>query len=170
MPTYNVTQIYFGTFNDFDPNESTTSDPNNQDNELENVSGWAPGQVFESSSLQLTNITQNDIVRQGRTDRLEENDFENRPMNPLYADSFTYDIGSGSVTSNIDSTFSWNVIVTLGDGTTQPMQITFIQLENGAVFSNDLDLAGLSIQSIELDTYHRGNYYGSGVIRPPGGG
>lgn len=160
MPTFNVTQIYFGIFNDFDPNESTPADPNNFANELASVPGWTSGQVFDFNSMQLTGITQNDTIQQGNTNRLEENDFENRPTDPLTADSYTYDLGSGAITSNIDSTFTWNIIVTLADNSTVSLEASFVQLENGAIFTNSPGLGGLSIKSIELDTYNRGNYFG----------
>ncbi|MCQ0092070.1 Hint domain-containing protein [Roseovarius sp. M141] len=121
--------------------------------------------------MQLLNITQNDTVREGRTDRLEENDFVNRPTNPLGADSFTYNPGSGSTTSNIDSAFTWNVTVTLGDGSTFTTRIPFAQLENGAVITNvGTAFDNLNIQSIRLDSFDSGNYFGLTPNRSIDGG
>lgn len=175
MPTYTVTQFYFGQYADLDPVEtpSNTSE-DNLINELSEVSGWGAGTVFNKDNMQLLTLTQNDVVREGRDNRLEENDLAEANLHEaggvvgaIGADSYTYDLGGGPVTSDIDSTFTWTIEVTRGDGTTFQASLAFVQLENGAIFSNFRpDVFGdLNVQSIRLVSYVSGEYYGATADR-----
>ncbi|MFD1882342.1 Hint domain-containing protein [Paracoccus pacificus] len=180
MPTYNVTQFYFGTFADLDPVETSASSLNNTKNENAKVPGWDKGSTFDYNNMSIVQVTENDVVRGGVSDRLEENDYANRPTSqggPIAADSFTYNLGGGDITSKIDSTFIWPVTITLKDGSTTQQNMTFVQLENGAIFSNTAApyLAGQKVASITLgklplkadgtptDAYSQ--YYGTGANR-----
>lgn len=176
MPTYTVNQFYLGVFADLDPTEasSLSGQRNNHSNELTQVAGWGPGVVFDSSNMQLLTFEQNDTVREGNTERLEENDFKARPSSiggPLGADSFTYDLGNGPITSDIDSTFVWNVEFLHGDGTTSRQTVGFIQLENGAIFSNftGAQTGTKNIQSFRLISHDSSLHYGAGANRNVGG-
>lgn len=123
--------------------------------------------MFRKGNLELVDIVENDVVREDRPDRLEENDYENRTSNPVGADSFTYDLGSGPITSKIDSDFTWTVEVTRGNGTTYQQTLTFVQLENGAIFSNFPQTAfeNTNVQSIWLVSHGSGNFFGTTVDR-----
>lgn len=167
MPTYNVTQFYFGQYADLDPTEAGPNpNLNNDVNELSTVPGWVANKLFTSTDMQLLTVTQNDTVREGNTTRLEENDFKNRVASqggPMGADSFTYNLGNGPITSDIDSAFTWNIEVMRGDGTTFRQVLTFVQLENGAIFSNFTpeNFSGQNIQSIRLLTFSSGKFFGT---------
>ncbi|WP_439118276.1 Hint domain-containing protein [Nereida ignava] len=166
MPIFNANQIYFGNFADMDPTEASSSDINNTVNEFQTVSGFGTGVTFNKTTLSIIAVAQNDTVREGNINKLESNDFQARPLNPLNADTYTYDLGAGTTTSEIDSFFIWNVAVTLGDNTSSQMTLVFVQLTNGDVFSHDAtQLDGLNIQSIRLVSYVGGDYYGAGGSR-----
>ncbi|AGT09873.1 Hint domain-containing protein [Paracoccus aminophilus] len=172
MPTYIVNQLYFGKFQDLDPVEASGTGANiiNQTNELSEVPGWGAGVRFGTNALKLLSVTQNDTVREGRTDRLEENDFVNRHSSqggPMAADTITYNAGSGKVTSALDSTFRWRIEVELFNGTKIMRDATFIQLEDGAILSNFLpsDFQGLQIRAITLVSYLGSNFFGTAPNR-----
>lgn len=170
MPTTVVKQIYFGKFQDLDPVEAspTAGNYNNDWNELQTVPGWGPGVTFKHSALRLMDIAQNDTVRQSQSNRLEENDFKNATTSnggpgPIGADSITYNLGNGSVTSEIDSTFRWNLELTLIDGSKVMKSATFIQLVDGSIFSNfdNADFANLKITAIKLVSFGDDKFYGA---------
>lgn len=170
MPTTIVKQIYFGKYADLDPVEAsaTTGNYNNDWSELQEVAGWVVGTTFNLTTMRMIDIAQNDTVRQSNSNRLEENDFENAPSTgggpgKIAADTITYNLGAGSVTSKIDSTFVWSLKVTLEDGRVLVREAAFIQLEDGAIFSNfdNADFLNLKIKSIALFSYVSGNYYGA---------
>ncbi|TWI29852.1 Hint domain-containing protein [Paracoccus sulfuroxidans] len=167
MPTYNVTQFYFGQYADLDPTEAGSSpNLNNDTNELTTVPGWVANKLFTSANMRLLTVTQNDTVREGNSTRLEENDFKNRVAGqggPMGADSFTYDLGNGKITSDIDSVFTWNIEVTRGNGTTFRQVLAFVQLENGAIFSNFTpeNFSGQNIQSIKLIAHSSSGFFGT---------
>lgn len=172
MPTTIVKQIYFGKFQDLDPTEAsaTTGNYNNDWNELQEVPGWRAGISFKRPAIDLIDVAQNDTARQGTAgnNRLEENDFKNAPSTgggpgPIGADSIAYNLGSGPVTSDLDSTFRWNIELTLVNGTKVMKAASFIQLEDGSIFSNfdNADFANLQIASIKLVSYISGSFYGA---------
>lgn len=171
MPTYTVNQYYLGNFTDLDPIEATDLDNANSLNEnlsATNLGGgtnFGAGATFGNTELQMTSITQNDIVREGATNRLEENDYENLSNSSfqLDPDSFTYDLGGGPITSEIDNFFVWNATVLLGNGTTTNIVLSMVQLENGAIFTQTTSaLDNLNIQSITFTTpfTNPSDYYG----------
>lgn len=156
MPKYVVNSLYMGKFPFFDTMET------NYTNEKLTVEGWKPGRVFTKNDLQLLSITQNDVVRENRSDRLEEDDRGPKSHNKLGADSITYDIGNGNVTSTIDSVFNWYTTVTRADGTTFETRIHFAQLQDGNVFTTvGRMLNDVKIVSIRLDNLGGHNYFGS---------
>ena len=172
MPTTIVKQIYMGKFEDLDPVEasSKTGNYNNDVNELQTVAGWGPQTSFKRPEIRLMDIAQNDTAREGTAgnNRLEENDFENAPSSgggpgKIGADTITYDLGNGPVTSKLDSAFRWKVELTLHNGTAVQKDVTFIQLEDGAIFTNvdNADFANLQIKGIKLLSYISGSYYGT---------
>ncbi|MFS4438627.1 Hint domain-containing protein [Paracoccaceae bacterium GXU_MW_L88] len=160
MPVYSVTQIYMGNYADLDPVESTPS-RQNFSNENEAVAGWGAGQEYTIDQMAVTDILQDDTIREGRI-RLEEDDIEGRRPNPLEADRFVYNLGDGTVASKIDSVFLWDATVTLQGGEEVARRIHFVQLQNGDIFTNEAaDLSDLNIKSIRLDSYVGSNYYGA---------
>ena len=172
MPTTIVKQIYMGKFQDLDPVEasSKTGNYNNDVNELQTVAGWGPNTSFKRPEIRLMDIAQNDTAREGSAgnNRLEENDFENAPSSgggpgKIGADTITYDLGRGPVTSKLDSAFRWKVELTLQNGSTIQKDVTFIQLEDGSIFTNvdNADFANLQIKGIKLLSYISGSYYGT---------
>ncbi len=170
MPTYTVNQFYLGQFAEMDTVEATNL--LNANSTIENLAvanlgggpNWAIGSVFGGDALQMTTIIQNDIVRDGVAWRLEEDDYANLGL-PVFqrdADSYTYDIGAGPVTSAIDSVSAWNVEILLGDGTTVTKSISIVQLQNGAIFTNPADaFNGLRIQSFKIVSHTSSDYYGT---------
>lgn len=157
MPTHTVNQIYFGTFDDLDPTEGNTRNENTE------VAGWAPGEVFNYDQLKMIEITQNDTVVGRRADRLEENDYMFRRTGAIRGDSYTYDLGDGNgpITSYVDSASVYKVKYTLGNGQVRTGSTAFIQLENGAIFSNPNSLFdNKAIKSIEVVQWVSRNHYG----------
>ena len=176
MPTYTTNQYYLGNFTTLDPLESSDADVNNAQNEnttATNTGGgtsFGPSSVFDNTELSLVSVQQNDTVREGATGRLEEDDYQ--PITtPWYyqvdPDTLTYDVGGGPVTSALDSLFSYNVTVVLGDGTSVTMDLFMIQTVNGDIFTYaNTELDNLTVQSITLNYPSTGNYsdyYGAGV-------
>lgn len=165
MPAYNIKQIYVGNFVPFDTIESIGSS-SDFDNEISSVDGFASGTIFNKNNMRIVDIIQNDTVNndfQGspRSDRLEEDDAKNY-QNPIIADSYTYDLGSASITSKIDTTFLWNATVKWGDGTSVDIKISFVQLQNGDIFLTPgaTFFDNRNIQSITLGSPDRSDFYG----------
>ncbi|SDE49005.1 Hint domain-containing protein [Paracoccus isoporae] len=171
MPTHNVTQLYMGIFDDLDPVEFVGS--KDQTNELTEVPGWAPDVVFKSKDLQVVNIIQNDETIGNDTGKLEENDLADRVANPIRGDSITYDLGDGNgpITSYIDSAFNYNATFTLADtGEEDITTMQFIQLENGAIFTNSNSyLDNKTISKIKLYGPARNDFYGTETERSADG-
>ncbi|KIN60910.1 Hemolysin-type calcium-binding protein [Sulfitobacter noctilucae] len=76
----------------------------------------------------------------------------------------TYDLGGGAQTVSQDSVASYNVSLSLGDGTTLNTIVNVIQLTNGATFINEnidgVPLDNLNIQAVTLGTVVEDNAYG----------
>ena len=170
MPTYTVSQFYLGQFTDMDNVEAThlwNAQHTNEKQAVNNLGGgtkWEVGSVFGGDELQLITLTQNDVVRDREAGRLEEDDYANLkdPIFQRNADSYSYDIGSGPVTSAIDSVSIWEVEVLLGDGTTVTKTLDIVQLQNGAIFTNtDTAFDGLHMQSFKIVKYISSDKFGT---------
>ncbi len=134
MPTQTVaTMIYLGNFADVDTNETDI------------VATNAADLIGTYDDLQFVTVTMTDQDDDGRID---DNDEGNTS-----GDQIAYDLGSGPQTVASDSSMVFDVVVTLGDGSTLSFAALVFQTTNGDVFftaNNILD--NVNIQSVELAT------------------
>jgi len=144
MAVNNNQMFYLGNFADFDTEESNY--------DVEDASP-AIG-VYDQPDLVAVN------VHDGDNDGVLYDD----EMGSNPGDFFEYNLGGGSVLADVDSTIVFNVIVTLGDGSTIATNATVVQLDNGDLFvtdyANNGSLDNLTIQSIELTSTYNGYYVG----------
>lgn len=144
MPIVTMNFLYLGNFADVDPDESNTNAEN------------AAGLLGAYDELSVVVVDANDADGDG----------------VIYDDEFgtgetlSYDAGSGSTTSELDSSMLYNVTVTLGDGTTRSLELLVIQTQAGDVFVRDVvggdSLDNLNIQAISLDSVSDPN--GAGFV------
>lgn len=139
--TSTVTMFFIGNFADMDTNETDS------DNENPNVV------LGLHDALQFVDVSEVDVNDDGLI-----HDDENGT-----GDYLSYDTGSGTTTTALDSSSLYNADVLLGDGSTMSVPVLVIQSANGDVFiseypANPLD--GLAIQSISLVSLNTSNATG----------
>ncbi len=142
--SYTTNIIYLGNFAQTDTDESNYSD--------ENAAAVLTGQSFTSGDMSIVTAT----FQTGGDNAT--NDDEN------CGEDFTYNAGSGVTTQTLDSTTVAIVTVTAPDGSTQDIQITLIQAQNGDLFMSDFknlgDLDNLEISAVEIKSFVGVNYSG----------
>ena len=106
------------------------------------------------TNLDFVSITEND---QDDTGVIEDND------GPGTVDNLTYDVGSGTVVSALDSTIAASADILLGDGSTITVTVGLLQTAAGDVFVRDVGngLDNLNIQSIEIVSIIDNDFGGS---------
>lgn len=137
MPTASSTFIYIGNFADIDPDETNATNEN--PNEI--------FQTFGKSDMSVTTVIQDDANADGQ---VQENDGGQTP------DTFSYDVGSGPVTSGLDNAARYSVDYIDENGNMQSATISAYQTENGDVFlkfPNGIKLQSVTIKSIVGDGY-----------------
>ncbi|WP_299968901.1 Hint domain-containing protein [uncultured Roseobacter sp.] len=137
MPTASSTFIYIGNFVDLDPDETnfTNENPN------------AIFKTFDRDDMSVVTVVQNDANGDGL---VQENDRGQTP------DTFTYDIGGGSVTSGLDNAARYSVDYVDETGNTQSTTVSAYQTETGDVFlrfPNDLKVSSVTIKEVSSDGY-----------------
>lgn len=142
MPTtITVKMFYAGNFADMDTYERNYGNEN-------------PNLVLGThDKLVLTDVSEIDANRDGVISDNEQ----------YSGDYLSYDVGSGTTSTALDSTSLYNADVLLGDGSTLSVPVLVIQADNGDVFiseypANPLD--NLAIQSISLTSLNTSNSSG----------
>jgi len=133
VTSYTSNWIFLGNFADFD-----TSEHNNAVEDR----GDLIGTTFDTANnpdMQLLAATYDDPNGDGS--------FETNNTGGT-GDLVSYDSGSGSTSSRIDSHWDYNADIVLSDGSTVARSIGMVQLENGDLFINGDNLDGLEIVSI----------------------
>ena len=144
MPTTSSTFIYIGNLADIDTDESDTDNEN-------------PGvlyQTFTNATMFDTQVDQTDINGDGT---VQSDDQGQTP------DTFTYDVGAGSVTSGLDNAARYNATYVDENGVTQSTTLSAYQTQNGDVFlkfPNGLKIQSVTITSI-FDDGFTGITYGT---------
>ncbi len=118
-----------------------------------NATNEQPGAMYgtyQATAMQVVSVAMSDNFTPGST---YSDDFGATP------DTFTYNLGSGTITSGLDgeARFSGSVI-TAGSTTPQPMTFSVYQLQNGATFvrlPDGYEISQLTISSMVADGYDR---------------
>ncbi len=139
MAQYNFDTIFLGNFTDVDINEG--------DQDAENAANL----LGSYTDIPKVSLTVNDVNDDGI---LYDNE-----IGP--SEAITYDAGSGSTFSTLDSSLEYSVIVTRGDGTTYNATAITYQFVNGDVFVLGDILEGESVQAIELVSVVKSDYGGA---------
>lgn len=129
--------IHIGQFADLDPDETNYSSEN----------PTPILQSFSQNDITTTEVTQNDANNDGL---LQEND------NGQTADTFTYDVGNGPITSGLDNVARYSANYVDENGTSQSTTVSVYQTENGDVFvkfPNDLQISSMEITGKVADGY-----------------
>ena len=137
MPTTSSNFIYIGNLADIDTNEAN--------NTIENPDGLY--QTYSSGDISNVNVDQTDSNGDGQlqTDN-----------NGQTADTFTYDVGGGSVTNNLDSAGRFFVDYVDENGDPQSTVVSVYQTDNGDTFlkfPNGLQISSLTITGMQSDIY-----------------
>ncbi|MEN8656960.1 MAG: hypothetical protein ABF313_02825 [Marivita sp.] len=111
-----------------------------------NATNEQPGAMYgtyQATAMQVVSVAMSDNFTPGST---YSDDFGATP------DTFTYNLGSGTITSGLDgeARFSGSVI-TAGSTTPQPMTFSVYQLQNGATFvrlPDGYEISQLTISSM----------------------
>jgi len=125
--------IFLGNFADLDTNETN--------DQVENR-GDLIGTTFDT-----TNHPDMQILEASYTDANSDGSFQTNNHGAT-GDQVSYDSGSGTQSSAIDSHWDYNANIVLADGSTVTRVIGMVQLENGDLFINGDNLDGLEIASI----------------------
>lgn len=150
MTTYTSHWIYIGNFADLDTNDSNTV--------VENASTLL-GTTFSTANnpdMQLLSVTYSEP---------EHDNFFTTNNNGQTADSVSYDTGSGTQSSGMDSHWDYSADVHLSDGSTITRTLGMVQLENGHLFINGDNLNNLSIVSFTPTSIVDSGYQGFGGSR-----
>lgn len=115
--------IYLGNFADVDPTEGNYT--------AENAANLVALSI-PYSTLKLVPVTMSTGLLDGD---VNDNDY-------YTSDSVSYNLGSGSVTQQVDSTLTAKVTLTLGNGSTKQIEVVLFQSTNGDLFAGDLDNCG----------------------------
>lgn len=137
MPTASSTFIYIGNFADLDPNEANFFNENPS----------AIYQTFDNTEMSVVTVIQDDVFGDGQ---VEENDNGQTP------DTFTYDIGGGSVTSGLDNAARYSVTYLDENANSQSTTVSGYQTENGDVFlkfPNGLKVMSVTVTGIVADNF-----------------
>ena len=133
MTTHTSNWIYIGNFSDLDTDDS--------DNTVEDA-GTLVGTTFSTSNnpdMHFLSAT----YSEPDNDNVFETNNEGRA-----GDLVSYDSGSGTQSSRIDSHWDYTADVLLLNGSTLTKNLGMVQLENGDLFINGDNLNNLKIESI----------------------
>jgi hypothetical protein len=142
-----ATMLYLGNLPPLDPIEGTGNYT------AENASSLLGTYTHKDAPLQLVAVTQHDANGNGTI----ADDSSGQT-----ADTMSYNLGSGSVSSKLDTEVLYNATITYRDGTTATTQLAVAQLQNGAtfvVFGNS-DLSNANIGSIDFTSVSGNGYNG----------
>lgn len=146
--------IYLGNHVDIDSDESVTF--------LDNP-GVLVGQTFGSSADPLHQKVV-DIV----TDSADSTMWRDNSANGN-GDTLTYDVGAGSITSQLDMMHNFNATVTFADGSTETGTIYVLQDTVGNVFvttMSTIDVTSAGVESIEFVSAWSGGSDGFAQVGP----
>lgn len=143
MSTSSARWLYFGNHAAIDSDES-----NYTNESIAPVLTTATG-----GSLRVITITANDADNSGV---LVSDD------NGQTRETFSYDLGAGPVTIGYDAEAIVSIVVTRGDGSTYPANVTLYQMDNGDVFLFEPDVFDFqNIRSVQITGLVSDNYYGT---------
>ncbi|MEY4985098.1 MAG: hypothetical protein RIR62_3364, partial [Pseudomonadota bacterium] len=141
----NANFIFLGRFADIDPIEGNF--------EAESA-GNLVGTTIGTNVARIVTFTQNDFGFDGA---IGDNDVGT-------PDTFSYNLGAGSVSTKADASFEVRITATLTDGSARQIDVVMVQAENGDLFISDLRNVGtldnLSINSIRIDQIINTNFSG----------
>ena len=145
MTTHTSNWIYIGNFSDLDTNES--------DDVVEDA-GTLVGTTFSTS-----NNPDMQFLAATYSEPDNDNDFETNNQGSA-GDLVSYDAGSGTQSSRVDSHWDYSADVLLSNGSTITKNLGMIQLENGDLFINGDNLNNLEITSITPTSISNSGYDG----------
>ena len=147
-----ATMLYLGNLPPLDPMEGTGNYT------AENASSLLGTYTHKDAPLKLVAVTQHDTNGDG----IISDDSSGQA-----AESMSYNLGSGSVSSKLDTEVLYNATITYRDGTTATTQLAVAQLQNGAtfvIFGNG-DLSNANIGSVDFTSVAGNGYSGVEVTQ-----
>ncbi|MBF9060369.1 hypothetical protein HKCCSP123_14390, partial [Rhodobacterales bacterium HKCCSP123] len=150
-PPADINVIFLGNFADVDPVEGgSLLDRLRAENEQDLVGVQADSTVLRNVGLQINESVGSNTV-------INDNDLGT-------GDSVTYDLGTGSVTAEADTTLLGTVELTLTDGSTRLVDVVLLQTTNGDLFISDLQnngtLDNLEISNVRITAITGDNFIG----------